>query len=62
VKIDCGYIVKADPINLALVVLVFVNTLAMVQFQALARSNPSGISKISTIEIAQQRVVAAIRN
>jgi hypothetical protein len=54
--------VKADPINIALVVLVFMNTLAVVQFQVLARSNPSGISKINATEIAQHHVVAAARN
>ena len=53
---------KTDPINIALVFLVFMNTLAVVQFQALARSNPSGTSKVSTIEIAQRHIVAAIRN
>jgi len=57
-----GLIVKADPINIALVLLVFVNVLAVVQFQALARTNPLGTSKVSTIEITRQQILAAVRH
>jgi len=53
--------VKADPINVALVLLVFANTLAVVQFQALATSSPLGISKASTIQIARDHISAAVR-
>lgn len=53
---------KADPFNIAIVFLVFMNTLAVVQFQALARTTPSGMSMISTIEITRDSVPAAVRH
>jgi hypothetical protein len=46
---------KSDPVNIALVLLVFLNTLAVVQFQALARTNPVGTSKASAIEITMDQ-------
>jgi len=52
---------KADPLNIAIVFLVFMNTLAAVQFQALAWTPLSGVSTVSTIEIARDRAQAVVR-
>jgi hypothetical protein len=60
-KLIVGHAVKADPINIALVLLVFANTLAVVQFQALATSNPLGTSKVSTIQITREHISATVR-
>jgi len=52
---------KADPLNIAIVFLVFMNTLAVVQFQALARTPSLGVSTVSTIEIARDHGLTAVR-
>ena len=52
---------KADPFNIAIVFLVFMNALALVQFQALARTTPWGVSKISMIESAKNDVLDVVR-
>lgn len=51
---------KTDPVNIALVVLVFMNTLAVLQFQSLAWASPLGTSKVSTMEIARDRIADAV--
>jgi hypothetical protein len=53
---------KSDPMNLALVLLVFLNTLAVVQFQALARTNPPGTSNTGSFEITSQQAFSASRS
>jgi hypothetical protein len=52
---------KADFSNTAIVLLVFMNALAGVQFQALARTTPLGVSKVSTLEITGRQLWAALR-
>jgi hypothetical protein len=53
---------KADPVNIAIVFLVVMNTLAAVQFQALTRTAPPGMSTISAIEIARDNLLATVRS
>ena len=53
---------KTDPINIAIVLLVFANALAVVQFQALARTSPLETSKVATIEVPRQHMLVAVRD
>jgi hypothetical protein len=53
---------KADPFNIAIVFLVFMNALATMQFQALARTTRFEVSAISTIESAKDQLLAAVRH
>jgi hypothetical protein len=53
-------IMKADPFNIAIVFLVFMNTLAAVQFQALARTTSLRMSALSTIEDARGHILTAV--
>ena len=46
---------RSDAINIALAALVFVNTLAVVQFQTLAQTNPPATFKVSAVERSLSR-------
>jgi hypothetical protein len=51
---------KSDPINIALVALVFMNVLAVLQFHTLTSAGPSQTYKASTADMASDHVGDAV--